>query len=79
MSVSRCLENNAITPITSWLFHKGYPAGANMLGYEIEELNGVSMHATMHHTRLELQASAGLYTHLNGPHWLEVPELVYRY
>jgi PAS domain S-box-containing protein len=29
------------------------PAGANMLGYEIQELIGVSMHATMHHTRLD--------------------------
>jgi len=27
------------------------PAGANMLGYETEELIGVSMHATIHHTR----------------------------
>lgn len=29
------------------------PAGANMLGYETQELIGVSMHATMHHTRLD--------------------------
>jgi len=29
------------------------PAGANMLGYEIKELIGVSMHATIHHTRLD--------------------------
>jgi len=27
------------------------PAGATMLGYEIEELIGVPMHATIHHTR----------------------------
>jgi len=29
------------------------PACAKMLGYEIEELKGVSMHATIHHTRLD--------------------------
>ena len=29
------------------------PAGAKMLGYAIDELIGVSMHATMHHTRLD--------------------------
>jgi len=27
------------------------PAGAKMLGYEVEELMGVPMHATMHHTK----------------------------
>jgi len=29
------------------------PAGANMLGYAIEELLGVPMHATIHHMRLD--------------------------